>query len=98
MHIAGVIIPGDIEDKIWRKHRVMGHEVRELFANRPAIKFREKGKVNAKEDLYTAWGQTSAGRYLIVFFIYKLTREALILSAREMIHKERKSYAKIKHQ
>ena len=29
-----------------------------------------------------------------IFFIHKLTNEALILSARDMDYKERKSYAK----
>ena len=32
------------------------------------------------EDVYRALGQTDAGRYLVVFYIDKLTREALILS------------------
>ncbi len=31
---------------------------------------------------------------VIVFFIHKLTREALILSARDMDHKERRSYGR----
>ena len=38
--------------------------------------------------------QTDAGRYLVVFFIHKLTDEVLILSARDMDDKERKSYAR----
>jgi len=33
-------------------------------------------------------------RYLVIFFIHKLTREAMILSARDMDNKERKSYAR----
>ena len=44
------------------------------------------------EDVYAALGQTGAGRYLIVYFIYKATREALILSAREMEANERNAY------
>jgi uncharacterized protein len=43
---------------------------------------------------YVALGRTEAGRYLSVLFIYKLTREALILSARDMARKERKIYGK----
>ena len=46
------------------------------------------------EDVYRALGQTEAGRYLAIFFIHKLTNEALILSARDMDDKERKSYAR----
>ena len=39
-----------------------------------------------------ALGQTEGGRYLVALFIYKLTGEALILSARDMARKERKLY------
>ena len=46
------------------------------------------------EDLYAAMGRTAAGRYLITYFVYKATMEALIISAREMTQKEQKSYAK----
>ena len=46
------------------------------------------------EDVYRAWGRTETGRYLVVFFVHKLTHEALILSARDMDKKERRSYAK----
>jgi uncharacterized DUF497 family protein len=50
------------------------------------------------EDLYAAFGRTQVGRYLTVFFIYKTTREALVVSARDMTRKERKTYGKIQHQ
>jgi len=46
------------------------------------------------EDVYKILGQTKAGRYLTVFFIHRSTKGALILSARDMDEKERKSYAK----
>jgi uncharacterized DUF497 family protein len=49
----------------------------------------------AGEDVYMALGQTNAGRYLTVLFIYKKkAKEALILSARDMAKKERKRYEK----
>jgi uncharacterized DUF497 family protein len=41
-------------------------------------------------------GQTDSGRYLTVFFIYKMTHEALVISAWDMTAKERKHYAKRK--
>jgi len=53
----------------------------------------EKGKVR-NENLYSARGQTDSGRYLTVLFIYKLTKEALIVTARDMDPKERKNYEK----
>ncbi|WP_446008021.1 BrnT family toxin [Candidatus Electrothrix sp.] len=46
------------------------------------------------EDLYYAYGRTDGGRYVFVVFIYKRTREALIISARDMDRKERKYYGK----
>ena len=46
------------------------------------------------KDVYIALGQTGTGRYLAVLFIHKKTKEALILSARDMAPKERTLYAK----
>lgn len=48
----------------------------------------------AGEDLYAAVGRTDVGRPLIVFFIYKQTREALVVSAREPTRKEQRRYGK----
>lgn len=55
----------------------------------------ERGKVRG-EDLYTALGQTDAGRHLIVFFIHKTSGEALIISARDMTQKDRRQYERRK--
>ena len=96
MFIRQVIIFEDVEEKLWRKHHVEDFEVRDVFANHPHIVFREKGMTVEGENLYSALGRTSAGRYLIVFFIYKLTQNALIVTAREMNKSERKYYAKVK--
>lgn len=38
--------------------------------------------------------RANSGRYLVVFFIYKLNRVALVISAREMDDKERKRYGR----
>jgi uncharacterized DUF497 family protein len=46
------------------------------------------------KNVYSALGQTSAGRYLIVFFVRKKTQQALIVSARGMTDGERKRYEK----
>ncbi|MDI6795090.1 MAG: BrnT family toxin [bacterium] len=67
--------------------------MKQVFKNKPIFRFMEKGDIKG-EDVYSALGQTDAGRYLIVFFIYKKTQEALILSARNMARKERREYAK----
>ena len=93
MTIVGFIWLEEIVEKLAAKHQVATDEVEQIFDNRPGIKHMNKGLFRG-EDVYRALGQTEAGRYLVVFFIYKQTREALILSARDMDHKERKSYAR----
>ena len=79
--------------KIADKHGVTTDEVEEvLFAN-PHIRRQEKGRVKG-EDLYVAYGQTDAGRYLVVFFIHKHQAAALPISARDMTRSERGYYEK----
>jgi hypothetical protein len=93
MKITGFIWLDDVIEKIETKHHVAMEEVEEVFDNKPKYKKMRKGKFRG-EDVYRALGQSHPGRYLTVFFIYKLTHEALILSARDMDEKERKNYAK----
>jgi uncharacterized DUF497 family protein len=96
MYIRQAVILENVEEKIWSKHNVSEDEVNEVFDGRPHIVYREKGMAVEGEDMYVALGRTSAGRYLIVFFIYKLTKDALIVTARDMNKSERKYYAKAK--
>jgi uncharacterized DUF497 family protein len=91
--ITGLVWLENVVDKLEVKHYVFTEEVEQVFANRPRIKKMNRGHFR-DEDVYRALGQTDAGRYLVVFFIHKLSDEALILSAREMDKRERKSYAR----
>jgi len=91
--IAGVIWLSYVVDKLVSKHHVETAEVEEALNNRPKIRFVENG-TRKGEDVYLALAQTDAGRYLAVLFIYKRTKEALILSARDMAQKERRQYGK----
>ena len=93
MKIGAVIWLRDIVDKLTSKHRVDTVEVEEVLNNQPKVRFVEKG-VRRGEDVYLALGQTDAGRYLAVLFIYKKSHEALILSARDMAPRERRLYGK----
>ena len=93
MNIEGVIWLRTIVDKLAFKHHVEKDEVEEVFGGKPKFRFVEKGEREG-EDVYMALGQTGAGRYLTVLFIYKKTKEALILSARDMADKERKMYGR----
>jgi uncharacterized DUF497 family protein len=91
MRIIDLIWLPDIIDKLDWKHNVTPEEVDEILFGKPIYRKVQKGHIPG-EDLYAAMGQTESGRYLIVFFIYKSTREALILSARDMDRKERRQY------
>ena len=91
MRIEGVIWFSHVVDKLAIKHHVETSEVEETLSGKPKFRFVQKGSRKG-EDVYIALGRTDAGRYLAVLFIYKETREALILSARDMAPKERKQY------
>lgn len=93
MHIAGIIWLRTIVDKLLSKHDVQREEVKEFFGNKPKFRLVEKGQ-RPGENLYSATGKTDAGRYLIVFFIYKKDQRALIISARDMTSSERKKHGK----
>jgi hypothetical protein len=73
------------------KHGVGREEVDEVLENRPKFRFVEKGRSEG-EDVYVAQGRTDAGRYLLVFFLLKTTRQVLVITAREMSSKERRRY------
>ena len=91
MNIKGVIWLPDVIDKLIWKHNVFREEVEDVLFSHPMYRKVKKGHVPG-EDLYAALGCTDAGRYVIVFFIYKLTHEALVLSARNMDDAERRQY------
>jgi uncharacterized DUF497 family protein len=93
MKIVGFIWLEEIVDKLEVKHQVMPEEVEHVFVSNPRIRRMNRGHYRG-EDVFRALGQTEAGRYLTIFFIHKLTGEALILSARDMDEKERKSYVR----
>ncbi len=94
MNIDYIVCPQQIRDKLETKHGVIAREPREVLLGRPRIRFAEKGHRQG-EDLYAAFGQTFAGRYLAVFFVYKpVTRTAIIISARDMNPRERRTYGR----
>ncbi|MGH7901016.1 MAG: BrnT family toxin [Thermodesulfobacteriota bacterium] len=94
MKILNIVWLQKIVDKLKQKHRVSIDEVEEIFpSSRTRFRFVEKGDIPG-EDVYSALGQTKAGRFLIVFFVYKKTKEALVISARDMDSKESRLYEK----
>ncbi len=93
MEVREVIWLDAFVEKLWRKHGVRVEEVEEILAGRPRVRRVARGDV-AGEDIYSAMGQTTGGRNLIVFFVLKAGSRALVISARDMRPKERLQYAK----
>ena len=91
--IKGFIWPAHITEKCLGKHGVSPDEAEEAFSNDSRFKFWEKGDVPG-ENFYQCLGRSDGGRYLTVFFIFKETGEALIISARDMDAKEKRRYGK----
>lgn len=83
----------EVEEKIVRRHRVYPDEVEEVFLRRPYIRFMERGH-RPDEDLYAAFGQSDAGRYLAVYFILKPELAGLVITARDMTEKEKRTYGR----
>jgi uncharacterized DUF497 family protein len=77
--------------KLADKHGVTTEEVEEVLFSSPHVRLAERGRVRG-ENLYVAYGQTSAGRYLAVFFIHKRRAASLPISARDMTLAERRYY------
>ena len=93
MQINDIIWLDQVVDKIEGRHGVSPEEVEDVFYNRPAYRKAQKGRFEG-EDLYYAYGQTDAGRYLFVVFIYKRSRDVLVVTARDMDASERKRHGR----
>lgn len=72
---------------IWERHRVTVLEVEEVCYADPWIR-------RARDDRYTVWGQTDAGRYLIVVVVYLGSGRVGVVTARDMNRAERRLFAR----
>ncbi len=97
MQLNDIIWKNQFIDKLATKHNVSTDEVEEILFNSPYVRKAKKGNVQG-ENVYVAYNQTYSGRYLVVFFIYKINQSALPISARDMTEKERRYYEKQKPQ
>lgn len=91
--IRRIIWKDEFVEKLERKHSVSVFEVEEILKGKPLVRRVAKGHTK-NEDVYSALGQTSDGRYLIIFQIYKGQGMVLPISARDMNSAERKYYEK----
>ena len=83
----------EILEKIEDKHGINFHEVQELF-RRPQVALRS-AKDQYGERRYVSLGQTSAGRYLFVVYTVPKPFLAKVITARDMMDRERRYYQKI---
>ncbi len=93
MVITEIIWKDQFVEKLAEKHRVSVMEAEEGLHSQPLIRKVGKGHVKG-EDVYVAYGQSAAGRYLAVFYIRKKTGAILPISARDMDDSERRYYEK----
>jgi hypothetical protein len=73
-------------------HHVELAEVEEALSGKPFVRLQERGRIQG-EDLYVAYGQTAAGRFIVAFIIHKGKGVAMPISAGDMTKKERRYYA-----
>jgi len=92
MHINGFVWLPDVVEKLIVRHQVSIEEAEQAFNTDSRFRFVAKGRRNKDEALYSAYGTTDPGRYLIIFFIHKPGGLALVVSGRDMDDKERKWY------
>ena len=78
-------------EKLAAKHGVLAEEAEEVLRSKPHIRKVSRGHVKG-EHVYAAYGQSAAGRYLMVFYIRKLAGILLPISARDMDDAERRYY------
>jgi uncharacterized DUF497 family protein len=89
--IRKIIWKDQFVEKLAQKHGVTVIEAEEILGANPHIRKMGKGRVK-DEHVYAAFGQTDAGRYLVVFYIRKVSGAILPISARDMDDAERKYY------
>ena len=91
MVITEIIWKDQFVEKLARKHGVSVEEAEETLYADPHL--RKVGKGNVKgENVYAAYGQSEAGRYLLVIYIRKPKGVILPISARDMDDAERRYY------
>ena len=91
MVIRKIIWKDQFVEKLASKHGVSVIEAESVLGAEPHIRRVSKGRVK-DENVYAAYGQTLAGRYLIVVYIRKVSGALLPISARDMDDAERKYY------
>ncbi len=89
MHISDFDWDDKNENHIAR-HKVSIFEVEEIFLySKPIYQ-------KTKDNKYIAYGLTEDGRYLLIVFVLKESSKIRVITARDMIIKEKRYYKKKK--
>lgn len=64
-------------------HHVEPYEAEEVLDDDPLI-------LRTRDDKYLAYGQTDAGRYLLVVFVWKSPHTIRVITARDLTRAEKK--------
>ena len=83
--IREVIVSPQQEEHIWVKHRVTPAEVEEVCFSDPWV-------LRGRDHSYAVYGQTEAGRYLVVFLYPRGRGVYSVATARGMDEAERRRY------
>jgi len=95
MPIRQIIWKEQFVEKLAVKHGVEIDEVEAVLGAKPHVRKISRGHVKG-ENVYAAFGQTTGGRYLVVFYIKKSAGAVLPISARDMDEGEKNYYVKQK--
>jgi len=83
--IREMVVTAAQEEHLWNKHRVTTEEAEEVCFSRPLV-------IRGRDGSYAVYGQTDAGRYLIVFLYPRGRGVFSLATAREMETRERRRY------
>lgn len=83
--IREVIVSARQEEHIWVEHRVTPEEAEEVCFSEPWV-------LRGRDDSYAVYGQTDAGRYLVVFLYPRGEGVFSLATARDMTQTERRRY------
>lgn len=85
VRIREVMVTPQQEEHTWTKHRVTPEEVEEVCFSRPLV-------IRGRDGSQAVYGQTEAGRYVIVFLYPRGQGVYSLATARDMQEAERRRY------
>jgi uncharacterized DUF497 family protein len=88
-YIQEIVITQLQEEHIWTKHHVTPEEVEEVCFSQPVV-------LRGRDESYAVFGQTEAGRYLVVLLYPRGSGVYGLATARDMTDAERRRYSQMR--